>query len=94
VLERAREILHNLESEELGEDGRPRLAEHGRAEGESARPEDDQLVLFGANPTRDPAESEVLDELRELDPDRATPMEALALLARLVSRLRGGGTAP
>ncbi len=32
VLERAREILHNLESEELGEDGRPRLAEHGKAE--------------------------------------------------------------
>jgi DNA mismatch repair protein MutS len=83
VLERAREILHNLESEELGEDGRPRLAEHGRTEGESA-----------ASPTRDPAETEVLDELRELDPDRTTAMEALALLARLVSRLRGGGTAP
>jgi DNA mismatch repair protein MutS len=92
VLERAREILHNLESEELGEDGRPRLAEHGRTEGESARSEDDQLVLFGGNPTRDPAETEVLDELREVDPDRTTPMEALALLARLISRLRGGRT--
>jgi DNA mismatch repair protein MutS len=94
VLERAKEILHNLESEELGEDGRPRLAEHGRAKGESASPEDDQLVLFGALPARDPAETEVLDALRELDPDRTTPMEALAMLARLVERLRGGGAAP
>jgi len=92
VLERAREILHNLESEELGEDGRPRLAMHGRPEGESAKSRDDQLALFAANPGRDRIETEVLDDLRALDPDHTTPMEALALLGRLVARLRGGGT--
>ena len=94
VLERAREILHNLESEELGEDGRPRLAEHATAEGGTARPEDEQLALFGTHPPRSPAETAVLDELRALDPDRTTPIDALALLARLAGRLRGGGTAP
>jgi DNA mismatch repair protein MutS len=94
VLERAREILHNLESEELGEDGKPRLAEHATAEGGSARSEDEQLALFGAQPPPSPAESAVLDELRVLDPDRTTPIDALALLARLAGRLRGGGAAP
>jgi len=91
VLERASEILHNLESEELGEDGRPRLAEHGRAERESVRPDDQQLALFGTGPPRNPTETEVLDQLRALDPDRITPMDALAVLARLVERLRGEG---
>ena len=93
VIERASEILHNLESEELAEDGRPRLAGHGKAEGESARSDEAQLALFGAGPPRSPAESEALAELHALDLDRTTPMEALALLARLVGRLRGGGTA-
>jgi DNA mismatch repair protein MutS len=91
VIERASEILHNLESEELAEDGRPRLASHEKTEGESERSEEAQLALFGAGPPRSPVESEVLSELRALDLDRTTPMEALALLARLVGRLRGGG---
>jgi DNA mismatch repair protein MutS len=93
VIERAAEILHNLESEELAEDGRPRLAGHGKTEGESARSDAAQLALFGAGPPRSPVESEALAELRALDLDRTTPMEALALLARLVGRLRGGGSA-
>jgi DNA mismatch repair protein MutS len=93
VLERAREILHNLESEELGEDGRPRLAEHGKAEEERLGSNDQQLALFGTNSPRNPAETEVLDEIRALDPDRVTPMEALALLAKLIGRLRAGGAA-
>jgi DNA mismatch repair protein MutS len=93
VLERAREILHNLESEELGEDGRPRLAEHGTASSSRARNEDEQLALFGTRPPQSPAEAEVLDEIRALDPDRTTPMEALALVARLVARLRQEGAA-
>jgi len=91
VLERAREILHNLESEELGEDGRPRLAEHGKSERERVRADDPQLALFGTSPPRSPEETAVLEELRALDPDRITPMDAFALVARLVGRLRGGG---
>ncbi len=93
VLERAKEILHNLESEELGEDGRPRLAEHGKTEARSVRSDDPQLALFGTGPPRDPAETGVLEELRALDPDRITPVEALVLVAKLVGQLRGGGAA-
>jgi DNA mismatch repair protein MutS len=91
VLERASEILHNLESEELGEDGRPRLAERGTAKGEGREPVTLQLPLFGAGAPQSPCEQEVLEELRALDPDRVTPIEALGLLARLAGRLRGGG---
>jgi DNA mismatch repair protein MutS len=95
VLDRAREILHNLESDELGEDGRPRLAGHRAREEETARSEEAaQLALFAANSPQSALETEVLDELRALDPDRTTPMDALALLARLVGQLRGGGAAP
>jgi len=94
VLDRAREILLNLESEELGEDGRPRLAGHRTREEETARSDEAQLALFAANAPQSPLETEVLDELRALDPDRTTPMDALALLARLVGQLRGGGAAP
>ena len=93
VLERAREILHNLESEELGEDGRPRLAEHGTAKEGSRGSENPQLPLFGTGAPQSRCEAEVLEELRALDPDRTTPIEALGLLARLAGRLRGGGAA-
>ncbi len=92
VLERAREILHNLESEEIGEDGRPRFAEHVSREHTVPPSEDEQLALFATGQIRSPAETEVLDALHEVDPDATTPMEALALLAKLAGRLRGEGT--
>jgi DNA mismatch repair protein MutS len=85
VLERAREILRNLEGGELDERGRPRLASGGAA-GASASPE--QLALFGAAGLR-PEEAEALAALRAVDPDRTTALDALALLASLVARLRG-----
>src|SRR5262249_16237648 len=47
----------------------------------------DQLALFGA-PAPTPEESEALAALREADVERTTPLEALALLARLAARLR------
>jgi DNA mismatch repair protein MutS len=77
VIERAREILRNLEGGELDEQGRPRLA--GAAGAARA-----QLPLFTAQATpRDGRELEALAALRALDPERTTPFEALALLARL-----------
>ncbi len=88
VIERAKEILHNLEGGELDERGRPRLAT-GRAAEDPSAGAADQLALFGA-PTLRPEESEALAALREVDPDRTTPMQALELLARLAGRLRGG----
>jgi DNA mismatch repair protein MutS len=71
TLARAREILANLESGELTLEGLPRIAGHAAAEAASPPP---QLDLF---PTR---EHDVVLSLRELDPDRLTPLEALQLL--------------
>ncbi len=81
---RAREILHNLEQGELDPDGMPRLARGRNRAGTQAR----QLDLFT------PAERRVLEELKILNPDRLTPIEALNALSRLVALLekRDSGT--
>jgi DNA mismatch repair protein MutS len=85
VIERAREILRNLEGGELDEQGRPRLAGAAAARGAQS-----QLGLFQAGaPAREPDVESVLAALRELDPERITPLAALAELARLRARLRG-----
>ncbi|PYQ33289.1 MAG: hypothetical protein DMF55_11850 [Acidobacteria bacterium] len=78
VTERAREVLSNLEKQELDVQGAPVLA---RRAGESAGA--GQLLLFSG------AEELVLDKLREADLDRLTPIAALALLATLQDRLKG-----
>jgi len=82
VLDRAREVLANLESEELARDGRPKLARHegeGDTGGPAAAPV--QLGLFA--PPEDPA----VRALREAPIDRMTPLEALNFLADLKKRL-------
>jgi DNA mismatch repair protein MutS len=73
VIRRAREVLRNLERGEFDERGQPRLASGAGASG--------QLTLF------EPAPDPVLEELRALDPDRMTPVEALVALARLRGHL-------
>jgi len=78
VLVRAQEILRNLESTEFDREGRPRLAHSETEDRTGAR----QLALFSGR------DDGVLDELRRLDPDRLTPLEALALLAELRRRLQ------
>jgi DNA mismatch repair protein MutS len=85
VIGRAREILQNLEGGELDARGMPRLAG-----GEAAPPEargGDQLGLFAGAGTPRPEEAEVLAALRQADPERTTPLEALELLARLKAGL-------
>jgi DNA mismatch repair protein MutS len=72
VLARAREILGGLETDELTRGGRPSLS--------AAPPATEQLGLFGAPLA---ADHPVLRQLRELDVDRMTPLEALMLLAEL-----------
>ncbi|MCP3983169.1 MAG: DNA mismatch repair protein MutS [bacterium] len=84
VIERAREILARLEQDELSPDGRPRLA----AQTDSPQP-DAQLALFSSQ-SPDPAESEVLRELRALEPDDTTPLRALELVAAWRKRLEEG----
>jgi DNA mismatch repair protein MutS len=71
TLARAREILANLESGELTLEGLPRIAGHAAPEAPAAP----QLDLFPAR------EHDVVRSLRELDPDRLTPLEALQLIA-------------
>jgi DNA mismatch repair protein MutS len=84
VIDRAREILHNLESGELDAQGRPRLAEHA---GQSGDPHSgvagNQLGLFSGSDTPSNEEARVLAALRATDPHKTTPIEALSLLARL-----------
>ena len=74
VIERAREILRNLEGGELDERGRPRLASGGGGDAD-AGDGNAQLALFASSALR-PEESEVLAALREVDPLRTTPMQA------------------
>jgi DNA mismatch repair protein MutS len=77
IIARAREILANLEQGELDESGMPRIARERHAA--KAPP---QMSLFRA------AETRAVDELRALDVERMTPMDALNALARLIARLK------
>jgi DNA mismatch repair protein MutS len=70
VNERAKQILARLEDEHLDSQGRPRIAPPHFA----SRKGDIQLTLFG------PASHPVVDELREVDVNQLTPMEALLKL--------------
>jgi DNA mismatch repair protein MutS len=80
VIERAGEILRNLESQEYDMTGKPRLA---RGSVPPSRPEEpDQLTLFA------PPEQMVATILRDADLNQLTPLAALNLLHSLKSRLR------
>jgi len=99
VVERAKEILSNLERDEFGRDGLPRRARPPKARGS---PPAGALPLFlppAAEARSDPEEERaaaVLAELRSKDPNRLTPLEALELVFRWQRSLRGarGGEDP
>lgn len=74
VVSRAREILSNLEKEELDPGGRPRLSR--KKENKRRKDETFQTELFGY-----PGD-DVLTELGKIDPNSLTPIEALNLLAK------------
>jgi DNA mismatch repair protein MutS len=78
VIDRAKEILTNLEQGEFTEGGVPKLAisRKRRAIGDSQ-----QMTLFQRPP--DP----LRETLKKLDPDRLTPLEALTLLTELRAQL-------
>src|SRR6185436_14773417 len=78
VVERAGEVLRNLESQEYDFTGKPRLAKGSRAP-EAGQPA--PLTLFA------PPEQVVASILRDLDVERMTPLGALNLLHSLKSRL-------
>ena len=77
VVERAKDILARLEEEHLDAEGRAKIA---RPLGQS-KPAEVQLTLFG------PAEHPLLDELRELDLENMTPLEAMRHIQEWRDRL-------
>jgi DNA mismatch repair protein MutS len=79
VIDRAGEILANLESQEYDMTGKPRLARGTNAPAVPDQPA--QLALFT------PPEQVVAGILRDTDIDRLTPLAALNLLHSLRSRL-------
>lgn len=74
VIDRAKEILRNLEKGEFEDGGMPRLA--GSRKGPTKKPSP-QLSLFA------PADDALRDRLREVVIEALTPLEALNLLAEL-----------
>jgi DNA mismatch repair protein MutS len=96
VVARAAEILANLERDEYGGDGMPRRARRGdRGTRAAERP------LFApvgtaapAGPAVDPAERALLGEILAQEPERLTPLEALALVDRWKRRLKGPAGEP
>jgi DNA mismatch repair protein MutS len=74
VIERAREILDNLEGREMGEGGMPSVA---RTRGKEEKEEIRQLYLFGAEDSR------LRQWIRKLDITSMTPLEALIELHKL-----------
>jgi len=94
VVDRAREILGNLENDAYGRDGLPRLS---RTVNGSPAPARTQPSLFPmmqppgapARPeSQDPAVTEVLTRLRAQDPNGMTPIQALQLLDDLCNKLK------
>ncbi len=78
LIGRAQEILANLERTEFDMEGRPRLSVGaGSPREQGAR----QLNLFGET------EDRIAAELRKLDPESMTPLEALQVLAELKKKL-------
>ena len=83
VLDRSREILNQLEQQdlEIRKDG-----PGGISERISPPVEGPQMLLFVSE--RDPAVQEVWDAIQALNPDDMTPLDALLLLSRLHNKTR------
>ena len=82
VVERSREILGNLELAALDHDNRPALAASTRRK---RAPKAKQLSLFT------PPQEIIAEELRKLDLDSLTPMEAMLKIAEFKKRMDDAG---
>lgn len=78
LIRRAREILANLEKNELDTMGAPKLARSNKEAAAPTAPAGGavQLSLFGPEP------SPILDELRDMSVDNITPRQAIEILYR------------
>ncbi len=77
VVERARVILETLETDHVDKDGLPKVPPRNKSS-KSER----QLALFKV------VEHPLLDKLREMNPERMTPLEALETLHRMRDELK------
>ena len=82
VVNRAREILFNLEKKELDAAGLPRIAYHS-----SSREDKDQLLLFQSD-RRQKLLEEIGQEIESLDVSHLTPLEALNWLNTIKEKLK------
>ena len=80
VIERAQEILENLEGSDIDETGRPRMAKTGK---KARRPDSNQLNLFAGRDER------LRSWIRDLDLHTMTPIDALNELQRLKEHVGG-----
>ena len=80
TVSRAKTILEALEHDELSRDGRPAFS----ASTKEASNDANQMGLFRSSL---PGESAVGEELRAIDVESITPLDAIALLAKLKKRL-------
>ncbi|UCE40315.1 MAG: DNA mismatch repair protein MutS [Candidatus Aminicenantes bacterium] len=81
VIERAREILFNLEKQELDDAGLPRIAY-----GSSPERDKSQFLLFQEDRNREFLE-EMKQEIESWDLDTLSPLEALNLLSELKAKI-------
>jgi DNA mismatch repair protein MutS len=77
VIQRARVILANLEAETLDVDSKPKFATIKK--GKEDKPK--QMTLFN------PPQNVVIEELKNLDTSKITPIEALNKLHKLKDKL-------
>ena len=84
VVDRAREVLANLEINEIDVLGEPVLAQEKKSK--DKRKGNAQLELFSSADMRGP--SMIENRLMDLDPERLTPIDALTKLAELVQEAR------
>jgi DNA mismatch repair protein MutS len=82
IIERAKEVLFNLEKKELDDAGVPKIAYHS-----SARKDKSQLLLFEEDREREKLES-LREEIVKCDLNALTPLEALNLLEELQNKLK------
>ncbi len=82
VIERAREILFNLEKQELDETGLPRMAHRS-----SPRRDRSQLFLFQAD-REEAILKEIKDRIEDCDLSALTPLEAMNFVNELKEKLK------
>jgi DNA mismatch repair protein MutS len=78
VVERGKDILAQLEEEHLDAEGRAKIARPAQ----TTRRGSLQLTLFG------PADHPLLEDIRQLDPNQLTPLDALSLIHQWQDQLK------